>query len=394
MNINIGNNIEKINIQNQKFYRKIIVFFIFSLCVICLTILIGITSKSVYVKQGFQTIFFKKEKSSILSYNTIITYFFKNSDQAIVKSLDAVVKSDNLNILKKCIIQTPNIRQKIYYGNTEIIEIDSNNDSFVIPQYMKLENHNNAQNNYIITNELHGDFDKYIESSLPFKLNDDDLFLSGDNLYILTKINYLKITKNSHLIYTKTDIEEKNKPNIYDITSQKMEVFGNNNYAILENDVKIINEDKTAKSQYAKIYFNQNQKPTDIFMEKNVDIQQNDNNAISDFGFFDIENNIIVLYKNVFISSNTNKSNGEFYIYKTDDKSSFTFNKYTILPKQEQNKVYNILNKLANEVDVFNKMYIQNVIKENRANINSKISKSSDNYGIDRTKRTKVNIIN
>ena len=406
------NKIKKIYIQNKYFYRKTFLFFLFFIVVVICTILVGVQSKTVYVKTGFKTISFKEEKTSAISQNTIVTYFLKNQDKAIITSVNADSKNDNYNLLKDCIIQTPNIRNKVYHGKTETIEIDGDKNSFIIPNYMYLENHTNKQDNFIMTNELHGSFDNEIVSNLPFKINDDDLFLSGDNLYILTKTNYLKITKNSHLIYTKKDTQKetktnkktkintdiknhedkKHKPEIYDITSVIMEVFGDKNYAILKSDVKIVNDNKNVNSQYAKIYFNNEQKPTDMFISKDIMITQDENIATSDFGFFDIQNNLILLYKNVFINSGNNKSNGEFYIYNVENKSSFTFKRYTILPQQEQRRVYDILNKLAKEVGLFDRNYILDVIKDNQLNVKLNVSRSSENYSIDRTKRTKVTI--
>lgn len=406
------NKIKKIYIQNKYFYRKTFLFFLFFIVVVICTILVGVQSKTVYVKTGFKTISFKEEKTSAISQNTIVTYFLKNQDKAIITSVNADSKNDNYNLLKDCIIQTPNIRNKVYHGKTETIEIDGDKNSFIIPNYMYLENHTNKQDNFIMTNELHGSFDNEIVSNLPFKINDDDLFLSGDNLYILTKTNYLKITKNSHLIYTKKDTQKetktnkktkintdiknhedkKHKPEIYDITSVIMEVFGDKNYAILKSDVKIVNDNKNVNSQYAKIYFNNEQKPTDMFISKDIMITQDENIATSDFGFFDIQNNLILLYKNVFINSGNNKSNGEFYIYNVENKSSFTFNRYTILPQQEQRRVYDILNKLAKEVGLFDRNYILDVIKDNQLNVKLNVSRSSENFSIDRTKRTKVTI--
>ena len=406
------NKIKKIYIQNKYFYRKTFLFFLFFILAVICTILVGVQNKTVYVKTGFKTISFKEEKTSAISQNTIVTYFLKNQDKAIITSVNADAKNDNYNLLKDCIIQTPNIRNKVYNGKTETIEIDGDKNSFIIPNYMYLENHTNKQDNFIMTNELHGSFDNEIVSNLPFKINDDDLFLSGDNLYILTKTNYLKITKNSHLIYTKKDTQKetktnkktkintdiknqedkKHKPEIYDITSVIMEVFGDKNYAILKSDVKIVNDNKNVNSQYAKIYFNNEQKPTDMFISKDIMITQDENIATSDFGFFDIQNNLILLYKNVFINSGNNKSNGEFYIYNVENKSSFTFNRYTILPQQEQRRVYDILNKLAKEVGLFDRNYILDVIKDNQLNVKLNVSRSSENYSIDRTKRTKVTI--
>ena len=101
-------------------------------------------------------------------------------------------------------------------------------------------------------------------------------------------------------------------------------------------------------------------------------------------------NNKQIIYAN----SKGNKSSGEFYIYNTNDETIMTFNEYTILPKKERKNIYEILEKLSNEVNLFDKNYILNVIKNNKKNISNKISKNSENYNVDRTKRIKINIFN
>ena len=181
----------------------------------------------VKIGNDINTIEFQAQNSSILSNHSIIYRFFKKNERLVINSQNADIKHNNLNILHHNHITTPHIRNKIYKGTTELIIVDGDKNIFTIPDEMYLTNNTNGQNNYISTQELHGTFSHEIESNLPFAVNDDDLFISGDNLFFLQQDNYLKITKNSHLIYTKQPADmqknKQNKPVVYDIKSEKMQ---------------------------------------------------------------------------------------------------------------------------------------------------------------------------
>ena len=352
----------------------------------------------VKIGNDINTIEFQAQNSSILSNHSIIYRFFKKNERLVINSQNADVKHNNLNILHHNHITTPHIRNKIYNGTTELIIVDGDKNIFTIPDKMYLINNTNGQNNYISTQELHGTFSHEIESNLPFAVNDDDLFISGDNLFFLQQDNYLKITKNSHLIYTKQPADmqknKQNKPVVYDIKSEKMQAFGNENYATFYKDVVFVNNNNIAKSQFAKVYFNDSQQPTDVFLSTEVDVYQEKNHATSDFGYFDINNDLIILYKNAHVNYNTNQSNGDFYIYNTKDKSIIAFNEFTILPKNEQIRIHAILRKIAKEVNIHDRRYILYVIESNKKHTTKQLQHNSENYNVDRTKRTKMNIFN
>ena len=258
---------------------------------------------------------------------------------------------------------------------------------------MFLTNKDKGKNNYISTLELNGIFSKKISSEKKFSINDDNIFLSGNNFLFLHDKNYLKISKKPHLKYIKNDADKK-KEKVYDIKSNKMEVFFDKKYSTFNKNVVFNDRDTIIKSQFAKVYFNDEQQPTDIFISDNINATNGKNSATSEFGYFDIEKNMLILYKNVYLYSKNNSSDGEFYIYNTNNKTTISFNENTIFyQKDEQKNVYKILKKIAQEVDEVDKQFILDVIENNKKN-NAKqlIIKNSENYNIDRTKRTRTNI--
>ena len=354
----------------------------------------GFTTRKIYIYKNFKkTLSLKRQNSSIIYKLIKISYFLKDKEQLIIDGKDGDTKDNAFNILKDCFITTPHLRKKIYKGKTNTILIDNTKNSFSIPEPMFLTNRDEGKNNYISTLELSGIFSKKISSEKKFSINDDDIFLSGNNFLFLHDKNYLKISKQPHLKYIKNDTDKKEK--IYDIKSNKMEVFFDEKYSTFNKNVVFNDGDAIIKSQFAKIYFNEERQPTDIFTSDDINATHDENSATSDFGYFDIEKNMLILYKNVYLYSKNNSSDGEFYIYDTNNKTTISFNENTIFyQKDEQKNVYKILKKIAQEVGEADKQFILDVIKKNKKN-NTKqlIIKNSENYNIDRTKRTRTNIL-
>ena len=143
-----------------------------------------------------------------------------------------------------------------------------------------------------------------------------------------------------------------------------------------------------------KRYFDVGKRPTNIFISNNIKIVSKDNEIKSDFGYFDIQNNLLLLYNNVNIFSKTNTSSGEFYIYNFLDKSIVSFTENTILPKRQQDNIYKILEKISEELNLQHKSYILNFVKNNKIynNIDA-LHNYGVNYNIDRQKRTKIEVM-
>ena len=250
----------------------------------------------------------------------------------------------------------------------------------------------NGEKNYIHTQEVCGDFNGKIESNLPVKINDDDLFLSGDNMLAETNNKYLLITKNSHVINTKNKLKNgKNQQEKYDIRSEKMEVFGLQNFAEFTDKVVFTTADNIIKSKFAKAYFNNKNEITDIFLRQKVDIQNQDIHATAKYGYFDVNANIAVLYNDVVLINQTATLNNEIYIYNAENRTSMSFNESANISKAEATKIYNVLEKLSNELDIKHKKYIQNIIKQHKKHKNKNL-KDSDNVEIYRSKRAKINL--
>jgi len=354
----------------------------------------GFTTRKIYIYKNFKkTLSLKRQNSSIIYKLIKISYFLKDKERLIIDGKDGDTKDNAFNILNDCFITTPHLRKKIYRGKTNTILIDNTKNSFSVPEPMFLTNKDKGKNNYISTLELNGIFSKKISSEKKFSINDDNIFLSGNNFLFLHDKNYLKISKKPHLKYIKNDADKK-KEKVYDIKSNKMEVFFDKKYSTFNKNVVFNDRDTIIKSQFAKVYFNDEQQPTDIFISDNINATNGKNSATSEFGYFDIEKNMLILYKNVYLYSKNNSSDGEFYIYNTNNKTTISFNENTIFyQKDEQKNVYKILKKIAQEVDEVDKQFILDVIENNKKN-NAKqlIIKNSENYNIDRTKRTRTNI--
>lgn len=341
------------------------------------------------IKNNFKTISLKEQNSSIIADDALITHFLNKQEKITVRSLTMDRKNDDINVLNDCFITTPHVRGKIYRGNTDLIKIDERRNYFFIPKKVYLVNKNKIGYNFITGENINGEYFGVIESDKPFKIKDDDIFLSGDNFSFSTKENCFFIKKKAHIIYTKILNKE-----VYDIKSNEMKVFGNDNFATLNEDVKFLYNDNVLTSQFAKIYFDIDKRPTNIFISNNVKIVSNNNEVKSDFGYFDVQNNLLLLYGNVNIFSKTNTSSGEFYIYNLLDKSVVSFTENTILPKHQQDNIYKILEKISAELNAQQKLYIVNFVKNNKIynNINA-LHNYGVNYNIDRQKRTKIEVM-
>ena len=369
------------NMLRLHIFITLFIFFIFILNVLL--------DYEIEIKNNFKTISLKEQNSSIIADDVVITHFLNKQEKITVRSLTMDRKNDDVNVLNDCFITTPHLRGKIYRGNTDLIEIDENRNYFSIPKKVYLVNKNKIGHNFIAGENINGEYFGVIESNKPFKIKDDDIFLSGDNFSFSTKENCFFIKKKAHLIYTKILNKE-----VYDIKSNEMKVFGNDNFAILNEDVKFLYNDNVLTSQFAKIYFDIDKRPTNIFISNNVKIVSNNNEVKSDFGYFDVQNNLLLLYGNVNIFSKTNTSSGEFYIYNLLDKSVVSFTENTILPKRQQDNIYKILEKISEELNLQHKSYILNFVKNNKIynNIDA-LHNYGVNYNIDRQKRTKIEVM-
>ena len=369
------------NILRLHIFVALFIFFIFILNIFL--------EYKIEIKNNFKTISLKEQNSSIIANDVTITHFLNKQEKITVRSLTMDRKNDNVNVLNDCFITTPHLRGKIYRGNTDLIEIDEHRNYFSIPKRVYLVNKNKIGYNFIAGENINGEYFGVIESNKPFKIKDDDIFLSGDNFSFSTKENCFFIKKKAHIIYTKIPNKE-----VYDIKSNEMKVFGNDNFAILNEDIKFLYNDNVLTSQFAKIYFDADKRPTNIFISNNVKIVHNGNEAKSDFGYFDIQNNLLLLYSNVNIISKTNASSGEFYIYNLLDKSVVSFTENTILPKNQQDNIYKILEKISEELNLQQKLYIVNFVKNNKIYNNANaLHNYGVNYNIDRQKRTKIEVV-
>ena len=358
--------VNKYNVNNI-LSKMTILFSVFLIIVFSLIILIiGISNRNVSIENKIITDSFKKENINTISQNVINDFFINKYEKLTIYS-NSSTTNDDVNTLNDNNIITPNIRKKIYIGKTDLIQFYNSKNYFIIPSKMHLENN---KINYIDTQELEGNLNDAIMSQKPFKINDDDLFLSGDNLYFIPNKNYLKITQNSHLIQTK--INKQNQQKKYDIKSQQMEYIGEKNTTYFVKDVFFNDEENFVECQFSKVYLDDNNEIKDIFLQDKVKITQKKSVAIADYGFFDKQNNLVLLYKNVVLKSKDDISKTNIYIYNTEDKSSISINEYTPLTKKEKKTIINFI----------------------ETNKNAKIEKisSSDNKNVYREKRAKVKL--
>ncbi len=346
----------------------------------------AIFRENISIKKNFQTFLSASQRMIVTGKDELTTFFLKKGDSFCVKNKEVDVNGDDDGIFRHCNIQTPHIRKKVYTGDTKIIEINGKDDSFRIPYETILRN---GKSNYIHTNELHGILTEKILSSRPFEINDDDLFLSGDNLLVLHKNNYIKTTKNAHLR------QIKKKDSVYDIRSELMEYFGKEHICKFAKDVIFTTGDSVVKGQLAKVYLDKDDNIESIFMKDDVSVRQDNNSARSDYGYFDVETNMIALYKNVVLNSNDGVGSDEFYVYDISDKTSIAFSENVILNTDDAKRMYRVFSKLAIDVPLEDKIHIERIINDNarnRKNADSVKENDGDNEIIDRSKRVRAKI--
>ncbi len=382
----IGKSIKHIKLA---FYFRFYLTCFTILAIISYFVIVTINKRAIIINSGFKTKHFAKENTSTISQQADTTTFLKNEEKLIIRSKTTETKNNKINLLFQNHIITPHIRGKIYEGDTEKIEINDGKQEFKIPHEMLLKN---GKKNYIHTQTATGNFDGQTQSDLPFKINDDDLFLSGDNFFADEKTNYLLSTKNSHIIQTQMKPKNgKNTTQKYDIKSEKAEVFGEKHIAEFTKKVVFTTDNNIVKSAFARTYFDEKYNITGTFLEKNVKIINKDIDATSNFAYFDTNLNLVVLYDNVKIVNKSTQLNNEIYIYNTENKTSMSFNENAKISKTEAEAIYTILNELSQELTEKHKRKIHNVIKMHKRNKN-KSSKESDNSNINRNKRAKINL--
>lgn len=406
---NIRNNdnnqiLSTLDFINKEFLikKKFFLFIIVGLSVIGVAFVIyNISKKVITIKQNVDIVKLKKLDMNVDAKNAIITYFLRDKEKFILygKKLENTIK--NQNLLNDCIIKTPHIRGKIYKGPTKIIELTG--AELNIPFYTKLIN----GKNYIEFTELKGDISDILTSKKPFQVYDDDMYLSGDNVILKPNTNYIKITKKPHLIIDneyKTHINDKNysyknSTNFYDLKAKIFEVFGDEGLFLADKNVVLTRKNDIIKSQHLKATVEKNTNKIDyIFLSKDVLIQNKDSEIVADYGFFQANKNMVVFYKNVIAKTKTQKTNGDFYIYNTQNENGSTFNQYTILSKQEQGEFYNLLEHLKKHLSKDEEEYIDFVIKSNKEYIkkynSNKKQKKTERVVLDRSKKVRAKISN
>ena len=382
--------------------RNFFIFTIVALVGISIAlVVIAFLKENVKIRKHMLTVAFKEQKLTSVARNVKITYFIDTeNEKVIIEGAHGTSGDENDNVMKNCIIKTPHLRDKIYSGPTEIIEFNGSNGNFNVPKQMSLYNNDFGQKNYIKTTSLDGNYNDVITSDRPFSIQDEDLFLSGDNLYLVATEKYLRITKNAHVQQNtalKRKVDKSKKQNIYDIKSQKMEVLGKDSTVIFEKNVVFNNGNLTVKSEYGRLLFDDEYKIRNIFLSKSVHIQQKDSNITSDFGFYNKEKESMVFYKNVELKNKNGYSKNDFYFYDTKREEGMTFGERTPLDGAEQRKIYDLLDDFVNALnDDKNKNYIKKIINENerfnKERRRKKDTKTDKDVVIDRTKRVRVNI--
>lgn len=382
--------------------RNFFIFTIVSLIGISVALVaIVFLKENVKIRKHMLTVAFKEQKLTSVARNVKIAYFINTeNEKVIIEGAHGTSGDENDNVMKNCIIKTPHLRDKIYSGPTEIIEFNGGNGNFNVPKPTSLYNSDFGQKNYIKTTSLAGNYNDVITSDKPFSIQDEDLFLSGDNLYLVATEKYLRITKNAHVQQNtalKRKVDKLKKQNIYDIKSQKMEVLGKDNTVIFEKNVVFNNGNLTVTSEYGRLLFDDEYKIRNIFISKSVNIKQKDSNITSDFGFYNKEKENMVFYKNVELKNKNGYSKNDFYFYDTKREEGMTFGERTPLDSVEQRKIYDLLDDFVNALnDDKNKNYIRKIVNENekfnKERRRKKETKTDEEVVIDRTKRVRVKI--
>ena len=226
---------------------------------------------------------------------------------------------------------------------------------------MELYNSSKGQNNFIIFQNVFGSPNKILETSKPFKINDEDMFISGNSMIYDTEHNYIKITGKAYIKQTKPE-------DTYQIYSKTMEYFKDQSLFVAKKDVIAQNKDAILNGEFGKAFLDDQRNITDIYVQDEVHMVQKDGETFSDYAYFDVEKNLIAFFKNVELINKKNKTKNEFYIYNTITKNGLTYNEYTPLNIEEKKNVNGILNKLATQVRKNDAYRIKQVMRQNRIN--------------------------
>ena len=366
--------------------RGSLAFFIviFSIAILAVVLLVvALNQKSMYIGSGLQTISFQEENLSSIMEKNRMEYFFKNSDKLTIDSEQVKSKKNNFTILIHNYITTPQLNGKLYKGPTEQMLLWAKDNQFSIPGPLQLSNNDT---NYIKTLELHGYLDKEIVSDLYFEAMDGEKFVSGDNLYYDVQQDYFKISKNAHIY----QINDNTK---YDIKSLQMEVFNKRNIAEFSKNVVFTDSKDVLYCDFARLFFDNQHKITDIFFRGHIVINQSDSKITAKYGFFDKKKNMILLYNDVVLTSTNGNSTNEFYFYDTDKKTGFSFNENTKNRTIDKKNIYDILYKISDSLPKKHRMRIMRTIRNNKKYQLHRSNTKGENYNINRDKRVKISIM-
>ena len=357
---------------------------IFSIVILSIVlIVVALSNKSIYIGSGLQTRSFQEENLSSIMEDNKVEYFFKNSEKLTIDSKKVESKNSNFAILMQNDIITPHLNGKIYKGFTERMFWKAEDNRFTIPEPLQL---NNNDKNYIKTLELHGYLDKEIISDLYFEAMEGDKFISGDNLYYDVNKDFFKISQNAH-IYQINDNAK------YDVKSQRMELFNQQNVAEFSKNVVFTNKKETLYCDFARLFFDNQHKITDIFFRGHIIINQADNKITAKYGFFDKNQHMMLLYNDVVLTSTNGSSTNKFYFYDTENKTGFSFNENTKNKTIDQTGIYSILYKMSDNLPKKHRAQILRIVKNNKKYQLRRSNKKGENYNIDRNKRVKINMV-
>ena len=360
------------------------VFVISSIAILAIVlVIVSFSNKSIYIGSGLQTVSFQKENLSAIMEHNKLDYFFKNSEKLTIDSQQVNSKNNNFTILWQNSITTPTLNGKIYKGPTEYIFLRKKDKQFSVPGPLTLTN---SDKNYIKTLELHGNLDKEVISDLFFEAMEEDKFISGDDLYYDIQRNYFKISNHAYLY----QINDNTK---YEVKSQQMEVFNLQNIAELSNNVVFTDNEETLYCDFARLFFDNQHKITDIFFRGHIVINQADNQITANYGFFDKQRHMMLLYNQVVLTSTNGNSANEFYFYDTDTKTGFSFNENTKNRTIDKTIIYNMLHKISHNLPKQHRKRIMTVIRGNKKHQLRRSNNKGENYNLDRDKRVIINIM-
>jgi len=348
--------------------------------VIFLLFISSITSKSIYVKNNNNNT--KLNDNSILfAENSIFNFFTKDNKNIKIQSQTIEITKNEEQTLKNSTIKTKDFFNTEYEGKTDLIEINNNNKTFRIPNNLEFYDLNNT-NDFLKLSNIYGAFSGEIHSKkfIEFKRK---------NLSIFAKNYQLSIDKKHLKINDKIEITFKTKKDLIKLQSKETDIFLNDNKISINGKIKIKFNNNFIYTRNILFSLDDNNKITNliIFDNNDVKIKYEKAKIKAKFVYFDFKENMLVMYKDVSIKNDKNFSTTEFYIFDIPKKYSLTFNKNTILQKNEKEKVYKILKKLSQNVNEKEKEYIDYVIKYNKS-LNAK--NKEDDLKLNRTKRTKI----